>query len=115
MVYRPVGKMMGCGLPAGWQDDGLWSAGRVADRWVVGCDPLAGWMKMGCGPQAGWQDDGYPLAWWSEMGCGPQAGWQDDGSPLAGWSEMGCGPLAGWQDDGLWSTGRVAEKWVVGH
>ena len=49
------------------------------------------------------------------MGCGPQAGWQDDGSPLAGWSEMGCGPLAGWQDDGWWSTGRVAEKWVVGH
>ena len=31
----PAGRQdEGCGLPAGWKDDGLWSTGRVA-RWVV--------------------------------------------------------------------------------
>ena len=46
VVYRPGGKMKGCGLLAEWQD-GLWSTDRVAEKWVVGCGPPAGWQGDG--------------------------------------------------------------------
>ena len=78
--------MMGCGLQAGWQKNGLWAIKwmeenglwytiRVARRWILVHMPDG--RKMGCGP----------LARWQRMGC----------VLLAGWQTLGCGPVAGRQ------------------